>query len=226
MAWLKQFTLIMRSSITTLREKIEDPERMLYQLIVDMEEELERVRGSVAAAIADEIQLDAKCKRTRDEAAQWFERAGSALRRGDETTAKAALDHKVRCEQRAEELEREHTQQKSQTQKLQQAVRDLEDKIRQARQKQTLLLARLVRADSAQKVNAALQKTTSNSAFAQFSRLESRVERAEAMSQAYDRLEGVEPDALELERKLQEADRQERLDAELAQLKQRMQSGG
>ena len=226
MSWLKQFTLVMRSSITTLREKVEDPERMLHQLIVDMEEELDRVRTAVAGAIADEIQMEAKCRRTREESAQWFERAGNALRRNEEATAKSALDHKVRCEQRAESLEREYALQKEQTAKLQQAVRDLEDKIRQARQKQTLLLARLVRADSAQRVQSALKQTTSNSAFAQFSRLESRVERAEAMSQAYDRLDGIEPDAAELDRRFQEAERQERLQTELEELKRRMQSEG
>ena len=57
MKWLQDFTLIMRTSVSTLREKIEDPERMLHQLIIDMEGELESVRASVAAAMADEIQL-------------------------------------------------------------------------------------------------------------------------------------------------------------------------
>ena len=225
MSWFEGFTLIMRSSITTLREKIEDPERMLHQLIVDMEEELDRVRGAVAAAIADEIQLGAKCRKTRDESQQWFERATAALKRGDEAAAKAALDQKVSAEQRADGLDKEFALQKEQTAKLQQSVRDLEDKIRQARQKQTLLLARLVRADSTQRVQAALKQTTSNSAFAQFSRLENRVERAEAMSQAYDRLDGVDPDAAELDRQCQAAERQERLQTELEELKRSLQGG-
>ena len=62
MKWLESFTLVMKSSITTLRERIEDPERMLHQLICDMEEELYRVRESVAGAIADEILLKRKVK--------------------------------------------------------------------------------------------------------------------------------------------------------------------
>ncbi|MBL9081966.1 MAG: PspA/IM30 family protein [Planctomycetales bacterium] len=222
MNWIKNFTLIMRSSVTTLREKIEDPERMLHQLIIDMEEELERVRAAVAGAIADEIQMNNRWRKAQEESNQWFERAGAALRRNDETTAKAALEHKVACEQRAESLEREYRLQKEQVVKLRDSVRDLEDKIRQAKQKQTLLLARLVRADSAQRVQNALKQTTSNSAFAQFSRLEGRVERAEAMSQAYDQLDGVDPDAAELERRFAETERQERLQTELEALKQKM----
>ena len=222
MNWLKSFSLVMRSSITTLREKVEDPERMLHQLIIDMEEELERVRAAVAGAIADEIQLGAKCRKEREEGAKWFERATQALRRGDEATAKAALEHKVGHEQRADGLDREYAIQKEQTAKLQHSIRDLEDKIRQARQKQTLLLARLVRADSAQRVQSALKHSSSNSAFAQFAKLESKVERSEAMSQAYDRLEGIDPDAAELDRKFQEAERQERLQDELAELKAKL----
>jgi phage shock protein A len=223
MGWFESFTLVMRSSVTTLRERIEDPERMLYQLIVDMEEELNRVRCAVAAAIADEIQLGAKCRKAREESQQWFDRATAALKRGDEPAAKAALEHKVTAEQRADGLDKEFSLQKEQTAKLQQSVRDLEDKIRQARQKQTLLLARLVRADSTQRVQAALKHTNSNSAFAQFSRLENRVERAEAMTQAYDRLDGVDPDAVELDRQFQAAERQERLHTELEELKRRVQ---
>lgn len=219
MKWFEQFTLVMRSSITTLREKVENPERMLHQLIVDMEEELTTVRAGVAEAIADEIQLGKRAKQAREEAETWLERASKALKRNDEATAKAALDQKASAIERADALHREHEQQKQQTQKLQQSVRDLEDRIRQARQKRTLLLARLSRAESSQKINAALDRTTSQSAFAEFSRLEQKVERSEALSDAYDRLEGRDPDAAELERQFEADERRERVQAELEALK-------
>jgi phage shock protein A len=64
-----------------------------------------------------------------------------------------------------------------------------------------------------------LKHSSSNSAFAQFAKLESKVERSEAMTQAYDRLEGIDPDAAELDRKFQETERQERLQEELTALK-------
>jgi phage shock protein A len=224
MGWLESFTLVMRSSITTLREKVEDPERLLYQLIVDMEGELERVRASVAGAIADEIQLGQRVEAARREAEQWLERAGSALRRSDEAAAKAALEQKVSAAARADALEQEYAKQKEQTARLHEAVRELADKIRQARQKQTLLLARLVRADSSQRIQQALNQATGGSAFAQFGRLEQRVERAEAMSKAYDRLDDRDPDAAELERQFQQAERQQQLAREFEELKSRVQT--
>lgn len=222
MKWFNNFSLIMRSTITTLEQKVQDPERMLHQLIIDMEEELERVRANVAGAIADEIQMRKSAERARDEVEQWLERATKTMERGDDAQAKAALEQKLRCEQRADSLEAEYEKQRQQVLKLQDAVRDLEDKIRQARQKQTLLQARLVRAQSQQKINHALSSSTSRSAFVQFDRLEKQVDREEAMSQAYDRLDGRDPDAEELQRQFEESERQEKLAAELAALKQRV----
>ncbi len=175
MKWLENFTLVMRSSVTTLRDKIEDPERMLHQLIVDMEEELESVRAGVAEAIADEIQLGKRVQKAREESDQWLERATIALKRNDEQASKQALDQKVLTDQRAGTFAAEYQQQQDQTAKLQASLHDLEDKIRQARQKRTLLLARMTRADSTRRINQAMNQAENRSAFAQFSRLEERV---------------------------------------------------
>lgn len=223
MRWLENFTLVMRTSITSLRESVQDPERMLHQLVLDMEEELDRVRHSVAGAIADEIQLGKKVERSREEARQWMDRAAGALRRGDEATAQAALEQKVLAEERAQKLDAAHQQQKGETAKLHYAVRDLEDKINQARQKQTLLLARLARAESSTRIHRALDATESRSAFAQFSRLEHRVERAEALCEAHDRLSDRDPQAEELERQFQRDEQKARVVQELDALKRRVQ---
>lgn len=219
MNWLSRFTLVMRSSITTLKEKIEDPERMLHQLIVDMEDELERVRASVAESVADEIQLRNRSRQEYDEASRWLERATSAMKRGDEATARSALDQKLAAEQRAARCSADHARQQAAVVRLQDAVRDLDEKIRQARQKKTLLVARMARAESTQKINSALDHCHSESAFAQFSRLESKVDRQEALCEAWDRLDGRDPDAESLRRQFEQQERQELLSAELQRLK-------
>ena len=166
MKWLDSFTFVMKSSITTLREKIEDPERMLHQLICDMEEELGTVRESVAAAIADEIQLSKQVDKANEEVKLWLERAQAAIQRGDESAAKDALDQKLRCEERVATLETGYEAQSIQVQKLQTAYRELEDRIQQARHKRTLLVARLARAESTERINKAIDRAGSSSAFA------------------------------------------------------------
>lgn len=222
MSWLNQFTLIMRSSVTTLRETVENPERMLHQLIIDMEDELDRVRRSVAEAVADEIQMRKRAERERVEAESWSERAQTAMKRGTEDIARQALEMKMAASERYERLTKEHLKQQSEVVKLQSAVRDLEDKIRQAKQKKTVLSARLARATSTQKINEALERTNSQSAFAQFQRFEEKVEREEALGEAWERMDGKDPDADELQRQLDAMDRSDRVAEELAKLKEQI----
>lgn len=219
MQWLNQFSLVMRSSMTTLREKIEDPERMLHQLVIDMQEELDRVRASVAEAVADEIQLRKRTERERQDANVWMQRASDAMKRGDESTAKSALEQKLSAEKRADQYGADHDRQKTEVGKLQSSIADLEDKIRQAKQKKTLLTARMTRAASTQKINKTLDRTHSKSAFAQFSRLEAKVEREEAVSEAWDRMEGKDPDAEELKRQFEKEEKEQKLNEELQRLK-------
>lgn len=226
MSWMEQFSLVMRSNITFLCERFENPERMIHQLLIDMEQELEVVRRSVAEAMADEIQLKKQAEAARNEAEQWLARAKSAIEKKDEASAAAALQQKLLATERADALAQEHEKQQQQTRKLRDAVRSLEEKIRQARQRQTLLLARMTRADSTRRINACLDRASGTSAIAEFQRLESRVERAEALADAYDKLEGRDPDVEELERKFQEQQRADQIQQELEELKQNSDTSG
>ena len=143
MQWLETFTVVMRSQMTTLRERIENPERMIHQLILDMEEELEIARERISGALADEKHLHSETEKLEAEVECWLERATQSLRRGDESSAKNALEHKRRAEDRAKTLAEVYRTQQEQTRRLEEAFGDLEDKIRQARRKQRLLLAKM-----------------------------------------------------------------------------------
>ncbi len=219
MSWMERFSLVMRSNFTVICERFENPERMIHQLLIDMEEELESVRRSVAEAMADEIQLRKRLESARQEAEQWLTRAKSAMERQDESAAAAALQQKLRATERADQLSQEFDRQQQQTRKLRDAVHSLEEKIRQARQRQTLLLARITRADSTRRINAALDRAQGKSALAEFERLETRVERAEALAEAYDRLDGRDPEVEELERQFVEQQRADQLQQELEALR-------
>jgi phage shock protein A len=223
MSWFTNFSLVIRSSVSGLCERFENPELMLNQLIIDMEEELQRVRGSVAGVIADEIQLGRQVDQARSAADQWQERAAAALRRHDESAARAAMEQKLLTEKRAETLGKEHAKHKEETVKLHRAIRDLEAQIRQARHKRTLLVARLARVDSSRKINDVMKQADSRSAVAQFHRLEQRVERAEALEQAYARLDDRDPSAEALAEEFAEHEHRERLEKELEELKRRVE---
>lgn len=222
MKWIDTFAFVMRSSLTTFRARVEDPERLLHQLVIDMEEDLLRVRENVASAIADELQLERELKRAREETQRWMDRARSALECDREEDSKAALERKLVCERREKSLDDECARQRKQTADLQRSVRDLEDKIRQARQKKTILLARMVRAESERRIKRSLRRADSRSAVAQFERLESRVDRAEDMVRAYDRLDGEESAAGSLAEKFQAEEERRKLESEFEELKKRV----
>ena len=82
--------------------------------------------------------------------------------------------------------------------------------------------ARLARAESTDRINRALDRSSGQSAFAEFSRLERRVDRAEALSEAADRLDGRDPDADELAAKFAAEEHRTRLEDELDALRQRV----
>ena len=220
MAWLSQFSLVMRSSVTALREQIEDPERMLHQLIVDMQSELDSVRSSVAEAVADEILMRKRIERERAEEAKWLERATVAMSRGDESTARTALEQKLASTQRLEQYNTDHNKQATEVEKLKSSVRDLEDKIRQAQHKKTLLVARFARARTTTKIHTAMERTDQSSAFSQFQRLEDRVDRQEAKIQAWAEMDGEAIPESEIEREFEQQERKSKLEAELAALRQ------
>jgi len=209
----------MRSSLTALKEKVEDPERMLHQLIIDMEEELDRIRCSVAEAVADEIQMKKRTQRERGAALLWKTRAEESIGRGDESKARSALEQKVRSEELANRYAADHSRQAKDVEKLRRSVDDLEDKVRQARQRKTLLSAKIARAESTQRINQTMERSSGRSAFAAFQKLEDKVDREEALSQAWDQMQGRDPDAEELADQFELKERSDRVTAELEALK-------
>jgi phage shock protein A len=177
------------------------------------------VRSSVADAVADEILMRKKIEREGAEEAKWLERATVAMGRGDEATARTALEQKLASTQRLEQYNTDHHKQVTEVEKLKSSIRDLEDKIRQAQHKKTLLVARLARARTTTKLHTAMERTDQQSAFAQFQRLEDRVDRQEAKIQAWSEMDGESIPESEIEREFEKHERQSKIEAELAALR-------
>lgn len=219
MSWLSQFTLIMRSNVTALKEQIEDPEKVLHQLLIDMQNELDAVRSSVADAVADEILMRKRISKEAEEEAKWQERATQAIKRGDESVARTALEQRLSCTQRLEQYKIDHNKQVVEVEKLKSAVRDLEDKIRQAQHKKTLLVAKLARARSTNKIQSALERTNNKSAFSHFQKLEDRIDRQEAKLEALSEMSDDDYVPSDLEQEFIRQEQKERLEAELDALR-------
>ncbi len=190
MGLLDRVSRVVRSNLNAAVSSAEDPEKILEQAIIDMQEDLVQMRQAVAGAIASQKRVQQQYERAQNEANTWQQRAQLALQKGDEDLARQAL---VRKKSQAETALALKTQLDNQSTTVDQLKRDLiglESKLSEAKTKKDMLKARA----SAAKANEQLQNTTSrlntSSASAAFERMEEKVLLREARSQAAAELAG------------------------------------
>jgi len=190
MGLLDRVSRVVRSNLNAAVSSAEDPEKILEQATIDMQEDLVQMRQAVAGAIASQKRVQQQYERAQTEANTWQQRAQLALQKGDEDLARQAL---VRKKSQAETALALKTQLDNQSTTVDQLKRDLiglESKLSEAKTKKDMLKARA----SAAKANEQLQNTTSrlntSSASAAFERMEEKVLQMEARSQAAAELAG------------------------------------
>ncbi|HMS02077.1 MAG TPA: PspA/IM30 family protein [Gemmatimonadaceae bacterium] len=170
-----RLSTLIKSNINDLISSAEDPEKMLNQIIVDMRNQLAKAKQQVAAAIADEKRLrdqaDAEFKLADD----WEKRAMLAVQQGRDDLATQALmrqqEHLEHAQQLALTWETHHQE----TEGLKQSLRDLNDKIEEAKRKKNLLLARQRRAEAQQRITQTMSGLSDKSAFEAFNRMEEKI---------------------------------------------------
>ncbi|HEY9515747.1 MAG TPA: PspA/IM30 family protein [Gemmatimonadaceae bacterium] len=171
-----RLSTLIKSNLNDLISSAEDPEKMLNQIIVDMRSQLAKAKQQVAASIADERrlhdQVDTEYKQVQD----WEKRAMLAVQEGRDDMAKQALIRHNEHMSHAQQLEATWHSHKSETEKLKNALRDLNDKIEEAKRKKNLLIARQKRAEAQRRIADTMSSVSEKSAFEAFARIEARVE--------------------------------------------------
>src|SRR6184192_798896 len=94
MALLERVSTLIRANINDLVDKEEDPEKMIKQVILDMQNQLLQVKTQVAIAIADQHLLEKKQKENLEKAAEWTRKAELAVSKKQDDLARAAI-HRV-----------------------------------------------------------------------------------------------------------------------------------
>lgn len=208
---------IFKSNVNDALDKAEDPEKMLKQMVIEMEESVNKSTLAVANAIANEKSLATKLERAREDSKVWEEKAVKALQSGREDLAKAALEKKNIAQKNIADLEPIHKQASETANKLRTQLNSLKTKLDEARSRQSTLIAR----SQAAKAQADINKTfagVGSDAFGKFDKYEGKIQQLEAQAEAYGELAG-ENVALEDEFKaLESAD----VDDQLLQLKAKM----
>ncbi len=176
MGLFDRLSTLLRSNINDLISSAENPEKMLNQIIVDMRSQLVKAKQQVAAAIADEKRLrdqaDAEFRQSDD----WEKRAMLAIQEGRDDLAKQALVRQNEHMAHAQQLEHTWQAHQAETEKLKTSLRDLNEKIEEAKRKKNLLLARQRRAQAQKRIAETMSSMSETSAFEAFARMEERIE--------------------------------------------------
>ena len=102
MALLERVSTLIRANLNDLIDKAEDPEKMIKQVILDMENQLLQVKTQVAIAIADQHLLEKKQKENEDNRAEWMRKAELAVDKEQDDLARAALERSMSYKEMAE----------------------------------------------------------------------------------------------------------------------------
>src|SRR3954463_6940129 len=184
MGILDRFSQLLRSNINDLISRAEDPEKMLNQILVDMRQQLVKAKQQVAAAIADEKRLRDQADAEYKQSQEWEQRAVLAVRENRDDLAKQALLRQGEHASHGQQLEQTWETHRLETEKLKASLRDLNDKIEEAKRKKNLLLARQRRAQAQQRIHETMSSMSEKSAFEAFARMEERIENNERQLKA------------------------------------------
>lgn len=180
---------LLKSNINDLISKAENPEKMLDQIVVDMTNQLARAKQQVAAAIADEKRLKDQFEAEYKTSQDWENKAMLAVQQGRDDLAKQALLRQQEHLEHAQTLEATWQSHVMETEKLKNSLRDLNDKIQEAKRKKNLLLARQRRAQAQQKISETMSSMSEKSAFEAFARMEEKIGQNERMLKASTEIE-------------------------------------
>jgi phage shock protein A len=184
MALLERVSTLLRANLNDLIDKAEDPEKLLKQLILDMENQMMQVKTQVAIALADEHLLGKKRQEHETSEADWKRKAELAVRKGDDALARAALERSLSAQHMSAGFTQQLEDQKTEVETLKQALRSLEQKLQETRSRCELMIAEHRRArvvGRAQKAREIIAKKEGDSSIA---RMKSKIAGAEASNVA------------------------------------------
>jgi phage shock protein A len=190
MGLFDRISRLVRANVNDMVSKAEDPEKILEQAIIDMQEDLVQLRQAVATAIATQKRTQQQYTQAESQANTWYQRAQLALQKGDENLAKEALTRRKTHAETASTLKSQLDQQAGQVEGLKRNLVALESKISEAKTKKNMLKARAQAAKANEQIQGMLGGINTSGSAAAFERMEEKVLQMEARSQASAELAG------------------------------------
>ena len=175
-----RFRDIISSNINTRLDKAEDPEKLIKLMIREMEDTLVELKASCAGVIANRKKVQRHLEEVQSRAEYWAKNAELAVNKGRDDLAREALLEKRRYTDSMAALENESTEHDDLIEQYQDDIRQLEDKLKNAREKERMLVQRHVHARKKKRAQEEIRRMDSSEAILKFEQLENRIERMEA----------------------------------------------
>jgi phage shock protein A len=210
---------IVKANVNDLLDKAEDPEKMIKQMVIEMEEAVNKATMAVGAAIANEKTLQRQYDQKKKEGEEYQQKAMQAVNLGRDDLAKQALEKKSMLLKAAQGLEPVLKEAQTSSTNLRAQLDKLKAKLEEARTRQSTLIAR-AQAAKAKKQIAQSVSGIGDDAFAGFEKFEQKIEKQEAEAEAFVQISGES--ATSLDEELTKLSTQTEADSELAQLKAAM----
>ncbi|KJH72276.1 PspA/IM30 family protein [Aliterella atlantica] len=220
MGLFDRISRVVKANLNDMVSNAEDPEKMLEQSILEMQEDLVQLRQGVAQAIAAQKRTEQQYNQAQNEANKWQRNAQLALQKGDENLARQALERKKSFAETANTLKTNLDGQVGQIDTLKRSLIGLESKISEAKTKKDMLKARISAAKAQEQLQSTVGKIGTSSAMAAFERMEEKVLLQEARAQSAQELAGAD-----LESQFAVLEAGSDVDDELAALKAQMSLG-
>jgi phage shock protein A len=196
-------------------DRAEDPEKLIKLMITEMEDTLVEIKAACAGAMAGKKRIERALEEAKSRIENWANKAELAVNKAREDLAREALYEKRRYQERAWSLEKETVQTQELIDQYQDEIRQLEEKLSSAREKQRLLIQRHIHAQGKKKAQQDIRKFDTSETFLRFEQFENRIERMEAEADLVNF--GRPPTSLEDE--LDELVEDEDIERELNELK-------
>jgi phage shock protein A len=214
MALLERVSTLVRANLNDLIDKAEEPEKMIKQVILDMQNQLLQVKTQVAIAIADQHLLEKKHKENAEKVAEWMRKAELAVDKKEDDLARASLQRVESYRELSENFAQQVSDQKAQVENLKSALHKLDQKLAEAEAKADVLMAQQRRARAVTKASDARMAMGDSSKAATFDRMKRKVAHSEAVSEAKSEIAGSNIDD-----RLAALEKEDRIEQLLAELK-------
>ena len=217
MALLERVSTLIRANLNDLVDKAEDPEKMIKQVILDMQNQLIQVKTQVAIALADQHLLEKKLEETDDLEKDWIRRAELAVDKKQDDLAKAAIERSLSYRQLTENYGQQVADQKIEVENLKSALQKLEQKLSEAQAKADVLVAQHRRSRVLGKARDAQMAATNSANSGTFDRMKRKVSHEEAVAQAKGEIAGEDS----LSDKLVALEKEDKINQLLLEMKER-----